>query len=167
MLDRHVGNGQPPLDRERADCTAGVLNDIARAACRTQCAGDVQDHVLGGNPGAKRAFDPDFHRFGLGQQQRLRGQHMLNLAGADPEGECAQPAVASGVAVPADDGRAGQRKALFGADDVDDALFGVSITDQADAEFGRIAFQRGQLLRAFRIGDRNARAVRIAPRGRR
>ena len=32
---------------------------------------------------------------------------------------------------------------------MDDALFRIGIADIADAEFGRIAFQRGKLLRVF------------------
>jgi hypothetical protein len=87
---------------------------------------------------------------------------MLDLAGADAKGECAEAAMASGVAVPANDRRAGERKALLGTDDVDDALLGVGCSDQADAEFGRVAFERGELLGAFLIGDRDALTRRAA-----
>ena len=47
---------------------------------------------------------------------------MLDLGGADAVGQRAEGAVRRGVAVAADDGRARQREALLGADDVDDAL---------------------------------------------
>ena len=69
------------------------------------------------------------------------------------------------MAVAAHDRRTGQRKALFGADDMDNALFGVGVADIADAERGRVGLQRGQLLRAFMILDRDARTGGIAPRG--
>jgi hypothetical protein len=49
---------------------------------------------------------------------------MLDLAGADAEGERAERAVRRRVAVAADQGRAGQREALLRPDDVDDALLG-------------------------------------------
>src|SRR3546814_6948689 len=70
------------------------------------------------------ALDAHFHRLGGLEQQRLRREHMLDLARPDAEGERADSAMARGVAVAADDRRAGQRKALFGADDMDDALLG-------------------------------------------
>jgi hypothetical protein len=49
---------------------------------------------------------------------------------------------------------------------VDNALRRVGIADIADAEFGRIALQRGKLLRAVGIGNGNAVALRVAARGR-
>jgi hypothetical protein len=49
---------------------------------------------------------------------------------------------------------------------MDDALLGISVADVADAEFGGIAFERGQLLRALGVKDGNAMACRIATRGR-
>ena len=64
-----------------------------------------------------------------------------------------------GVAVAAHQGAAGQGEPLFGADDMDDALFGGDRIDIADAEAGRVRLERGQLLRALAIGDRQAPAV--------
>jgi hypothetical protein len=68
------------------------------------------------------AVHGDLHVLGLLLDQRLRGEHMLDLAGADAMGERTKGAMGGGVAVAADDGRARQREALLGADDVDDAL---------------------------------------------
>ena len=68
-----------------------------------------------------------------------------------------------GMAVAADDGGAGQRKALFRADDMDDALFRVGIANIADAEGRGIGLQRFQLLRAFGVGNRDAVARPVAP----
>ena len=48
---------------------------------------------------------------------------------------------------------------------MDNALFGIGIADIADAERRRIAFERGQLLRAFAIGNGDALARGIASRG--
>ena len=56
--------------------------------------------------------------------QRLGGEDVLDLAGADAEGQRAEGAVGRGVAVAADDGHARLGEALLGADDVDDALAG-------------------------------------------
>jgi hypothetical protein len=104
---------------------------------------------LGVTP-AQRPFDPHFQRLRPLEQQRLRRQHMLDLGGADAEGQRADAAVAGGVAVAAHDGRAGQRKALFGADDMDDALFAVGRVDVADAEFGRVACAAPRVAARFR-----------------
>ena len=54
--------------------------------------------------------------------QRLGGQHVLDLARADAEGQRAEGAVGGGVGVAAHDGHARLGEALLGADDVDDAL---------------------------------------------
>ena len=78
---------------------------------------------------------------------------MLDLAGANAEGQRAQPAVAGGVAVSAHDSGAGQRKALLWPYHVDNALLGVGVANQADAEFGRVAGEGGELRRAFHIGN--------------
>ena len=61
---------------------------------------------------------------GLRLQQRLRGQHVLDFARADAEGQGAERAVRRRVAVAADDRHARLRVAQLGADDVDDALRG-------------------------------------------
>ncbi len=60
--------------------------------------------------------------------------------------------------------RARQGEALFRPHDMDDALFHIGVADQADTEFGGIAFQRGELLRTFRVGDRDAIAIGVATR---
>jgi hypothetical protein len=65
---------------------------------------------------------PHQHVLGLLLDQRLGGEHMLDLRRADAVRQRAEGAVRRGVAVAADDGHAGQREALLGADDVDDAL---------------------------------------------
>jgi hypothetical protein len=59
-----------------------------------------------------------------------------------------------GVAVTADDGGAGQRKALLGADDMDDALTLVELVVIFDAEFPGVVGQCLDLLDAFRVGVR-------------
>jgi hypothetical protein len=66
--------------------------------------------------------------------EALRGQDVLDLAGADAEGEGAKGAMGRRVAVAADDGCAGEGEALLGADDVDDALALVTQAKVCDAE---------------------------------
>jgi hypothetical protein len=125
----------------------------------------MQHHVLGGHARAEVALHAHFHRLRLLEQQRLRGQHMLHLGCADAEGQRAQPAVAGRVQIAANNRGARQRKALFRPHHMHNALLAIRIADQADAEFGRVAFQRGKLLRAFRVLDGDAMPRAIAPRG--
>ena len=72
-------------------------------------------------------------------RQRLRGQHVLDLARADAEGERAEGAVRRGVRVAADDRHAGLRDAELGPDHVDDALTAVPEAVVRDAELLDVA----------------------------
>ena len=77
---------------------------------------------------------------------------MHQLGRADAEGQRAHAAVRGGVAVAADQGRAGQGQALLGTDDVDDALAVLAEVEQLDAVgAGRLAHRQDQRL-AGRIG---------------
>ena len=138
---------------------------MAGAARRADSADDRQDDVLGRYAEAEATAHADLHRLRLAEQQRLRRQHMLDLAGADAERQRAQRAVRRRVAVPADQRRARQREAQFGADDMDDALLGRGRIDIIDAEFGGVALKRGELRRTFGIGDRDPFSRRIDARG--
>ena len=77
-------------------------------------------------PGGSVAVDRDAHPLRPGLRQRLRGEHVLDLARADAERQRAERAVGRGVAVAAHDGHARQRAALLGPDHVDDALVRVA-----------------------------------------
>ena len=109
---------------------------------------------FGVTPAGSVAVDVDRHppRPRLGQ--RLRGQHVLDLARADAEREGAERAVGRRVAVAAHDRHARQRAALLGPDDVDDALAGVAHRVVGDAELGGVAAQRLDLLGRDLVGDR-------------
>ena len=78
---------------------------------------------------------------------------MLDLAGADAMGQRAESAVRGGVAVAADDGRAGQREALLRADDMHDALPVIELVEILDAEFRAILAQRAHLKCCLGIVD--------------
>ena len=138
---------------------------MPRAARRADHADNMQDQILGGDAGRKIAFHAHFHRLRALQQQRLRGEHVLHLAGADAKGQRAHATMRGGMRIAADDRGAGQREALFRPDDVHDALFARGRAEIANAEILNVLFQRGELLRALRILDRQALARRIQPRG--
>ena len=104
-------------------------------------------------PVGERAVDDDAHVLGLGLDQRLRRQHMLDFRRADAERERAERAMRRGVAVAADDRRAGQREALLRPDDVHDALAMVEFVGIFDAELARVLRERLHLQAALGIVD--------------
>ena len=104
------------------------------------------------------AFDAHQHVLRLACEQRLRGQHVLDLAGADAERQRAERAVRGGVRIAADDRHAGQRRALLRADHVHDALAQVVHPEIRDA----VAFRswRPAFRPAAARSDRRCRATR-------
>ena len=114
----------------------------------------AEDDVLGGHPGRQVAVDGDGHGARRALRQRLGGQDVLDLAGADAEGQRPESAVGGGVAVAADDGQAGLGEAELGADDVDDALAGVAHREEADAELVAVPGQGLHLPGRDRVGHR-------------
>ncbi len=121
-LDAHVADGHAAFHGECADGGAGVLDGVAGGSGGADLADDVEDDVLGGDAEGEFAIDGDAEGLGLGLRQRLRGHDVLDFAGADAEGECAEGSVGGGVRVAADDGHAGLGRAELGPDHVDDAL---------------------------------------------
>ena len=132
---------------------------MAGAAGGSDLADDREDHVLGGDPERQDARDVHPHVQRPLLQQRLGRQHVLDLGGADAERERAERAVGRGVAVAADDRHAGQREALLGADDVDDALADVVDVEQLDAEVAAVLLQRLDLDARLLLGDALERSV--------
>ena len=99
------------------------------------------------------AFDGDAEGFGLVLREGLGGHDVLDFAGADAEGQCAEGSVGGGVGVAADDGHAGLGEAEFGADDVDDALVGGLDVVEFDAEVGAVLAQGFDLARGDLVDD--------------
>ena len=158
-FNRHVADRHATFHRQSADGFAGIFHDVAGAACGADFADDGQNDIFRGHAGRQFAVDRDAHILGLGLDQRLGREHMLDFRGADTMRQCAERAMRRGVAVAADDGGAGQREALLGSDDVDDALALIELVEIFDAKFAGVFGQGCNLRRRFRI--RNAmRTVR-------
>ncbi len=105
-----------------------------------------QDQVLGGDAGGQPALELHPHGFGPALDQRLRRQHMGQLARTDAEGQRAEPAMRAGMAVAAHDHATGQAEAEFRPDDMDDALAGLVDIEHLDAAGGGFDPQRRQQL---------------------
>ena len=162
-LDRHVAHRHPRLHRERLDRRAAKLDHVALAACRADLGNDRKDDVLCCHALGQLAIDSDGESLKGLQGQRLCGQNMLDLAGADAEGECPEGAVGGRMAVAADDRHARLGQAKLGADDVHDALVDVAHREKLDAELGAVATEGLHLGLAHRVrdGTRSGRNVVI------
>ena len=130
---------------------------IALSAAGADLGDDGQHDVLGRHAVGQRAAHVDGQGAEGLERQRLRGEHVLDLGGADAEGERPEGAVRRGVAVAADDRHAGLGEAQLRADDVDDALVGVTHRIEADAELLAVAAQRLDLDLRHGVGDRARR----------
>ena len=156
-LDRHVAHRHPGFHRQGADGAAAELEDVALTTTGAD-PGDHREHdVLGGDAVAELAVDGDRHRPERLQRQGLGGEHVLDLGGADAEGQGAERPVRGGVAVAADDGHARLGEAQLRADHVHDALLGVAHRKDRDAELLAVAAQGLDLGAAHRVGDRAGR----------
>ena len=100
----------------------GVFVGVTEASIDPEFPDYVEDDVLGVDPGGEFAIDLDATDFRLLQRHGLRGEDVADLAGANAEGDGSEGAVRRGVRVAAGDGRARLGDALFGADNVHDAL---------------------------------------------
>ncbi len=121
-------------------------------------------------PARQLAVDGDRHRARTRLRQRLRGEHVLDLAGADAERQRAERAVRRRVAVAAHDGDARLREPELGPDHVHDALPGRAHRVEADAELGAVRRQHLHLLRARSDrppAGRCSRSARCGPSWRR
>ena len=153
-FDRHVADRHAAFHREAADRRAAVLDDRTDAAAGADQRDDREHDVLRGDARRELAVDGDRERAGASLRQRLRGEHVLDLAGADAEGERAERAVRGRVAVAAHDRHPREREPLLGTDHVDDAGAGVPHRVEADAELLAVGGEHLDLLLRDRVGDR-------------
>ena len=152
-FNRHIADCHTAFHAQRFDGAASKFDGVARAACGADLADDGQHHIFGCHACAQLPIHADQHIFGLFRQQGLRRQHMFHLAGAYAVRQCAKSAVGAGVAVAADHGHARQSCAVFGADDMHDALVvrHKGVVSRC-AKFFDVFIQRQNLLFADGVG---------------
>ena len=85
--------------------------------------------------------------------ESLGRQHVLDLAGADAEGECAEGPMGAGVAVAADDGRSRERQAQLRTDHVNDALAAALDVVKRDSELTAVGSQGLDLAAGEGVAD--------------
>ena len=129
---------------------------------------ELGDHrerqVLGEDAGREAAVDPHAHRLGLALQQRLGGQHMPDLGGADAERQRPEGPVGGGVAVAADHGHARAGEALLRPGDMHHTPGLAAPVSQFDAVGGGVDPQRVDLGLGL-IGDIGAFPVSARRQG--
>src|SRR6266404_327006 len=152
-FDGHVANCHAAVHGEAADGFAAIFGDVSGAAADADFADDGEDDVLGGDAGGALAIHDDVQRFGTRLREALRGEHVLDFAGADAEGERAKRAMRGSVAVAANDGLPGLRDAQLRADDVHDALLLAVQVKEAHAGFAAIFLERLELQARVGIDD--------------
>ena len=135
------------------DRLARVLDHAAGAALGADLADQRQREVFGSDERRRDAVETHPHGLGLAGAQRLGGQHMLHLRGADAVGEGAERAVGAGVGVSADDGHPRLGAPLFRPDHVDDAVARIGHGEELDPRVGDVAAERLELKAGLRIGD--------------
>ena len=121
-LDRHVAERHAPFHGQGADSAPGKFDGMARTARRTDASDNRQRDVLGTDALAQTPFDADQHGFRFLLQQALRRHDVFDFGRADTQRHAAESAVRTGMRIAANDGHAGQGRAVFRADDMDDAL---------------------------------------------
>ena len=136
-LDRQIADREPSLDRQAFNRRAGIFDRVARAGRRADIADQVQDHVLGRHTLLDPALEMHAEALGLALHHGLGGERMHQLRGADAKSERTHAAMGAGVAVAADQRRAGQGERQLRADDVHDAVAILAEVEQADAVLGR------------------------------
>ena len=153
-LDRHVADRHAPLHGQGGDGRAPVLDHVADPPAGADAPDHGQDDVLGRHPGRGRALDLDGHRGGAALGEGLGGEDVLDLGGADAEGQGAEGAVGGGVAVAADDRHARQGEAELGADDMDDALVAMAHREAGDPELRAVGGEHLELAGRDGVGHR-------------
>ena len=152
-LDRHIAQRHAALHGEPLDSFAAVLQHVALSATRADARDHREDEVLGRDAVRQRAVDGDRHGLEGLERQRLRGEHVLDLARANSEGERTEGAVGRGVRVAADHGHAGLGETELRAHHVDDALVLAAQGEERHAELRAVRAQGLDLSARDRIGD--------------
>ena len=135
QLGPHVGDRGPLGHRETSQALASVFEDVAHVALRREDLQELEDDVLGRDPGGEfsRQVDPDHLR--AGEEERLAGHGERHVEAARADGKHPQRAAGGGVAVGAQKRLCGLPEALQ-VDLVADAVSGPRKPDAVAARHG-------------------------------
>src|SRR2546430_13038336 len=97
-FDRHVANSKSLLHGHALDHRTRIFIGVSDTAFNAQLVDDRENHVFRVYAVGERALHPHPSQLGLGHGEALRGEHVTDLSGADPEGDGAAGAVDRRVA---------------------------------------------------------------------
>jgi len=84
-LDAHIADRHPTFHGEVTYRLTPILDDVARAAAGAEGPDDGERDVLGRDARTHVALECDGHGLSFLLGECLRGEHVLDLAGADAE----------------------------------------------------------------------------------
>ena len=137
-LDGHVAHGHALFHCHAVDNLAAEFVRKAHTAIHAEAVDVSERDVLRVNAGLELTGEINAAHLELGHRERLRGQHIGHLAGADAKGERAKGAVRGGVRIAAGNGHARLREPALGADDVHHALLAFFRREKIDAMIGGV-----------------------------
>ena len=152
-LDRHIADGHAALHGERANGRSAVFEHVTLAAVGADLGDHGKDEVFGAHARAQCSLNVDGHSFERLERQGLRGEHVLNLAGADADGHGAKSAVRGGVRVATHHGDARHGEAQLRTHHVHDALLDITQRVQANAKLLGVGAQGLDLNAARVVGN--------------
>ena len=153
-FDRHVADRHPLVHRHPVDGVAGIFVGVADPTVHAEAADDLEDDVLGVDPGRQPARHADAADLQRIHRQALRREHVADLRGPDPEGDRAERAVSGGVAVAARDGHPGLGEAELRPDHVHDALRAAAQVEQRNPRFPGVPLERREHVLRHPIAER-------------
>ena len=112
-----------------------------------------QNDVLGRDARAKFALDRDRHGLKGRQGQRLRGQDVLDFAGADTKRHCTKSTMGRRVGVSTHDSDSRHRQSKLWPYHVHNALFDIAQRMQTNTKFFRVGPQSFNLYPTSRLSD--------------
>src|SRR3984957_633616 len=152
-LDRHVADGETPLHRQTGDRRARIFDHMPCRASRADPADNGENDIFGAHASAEPPIDGDAHRLWHALPKRLGRQDVVGFGHSKAKGEGADRAMRRSMAVCADDDHSGLADALFGTNDVYDAVPLVLQAEHLDAKVGGVLRERLHHVPPFGVGD--------------
>src|SRR5260370_22947751 len=137
-LNAHVADGHAPVHRKRTNSFAAIFRHVAVSAADADLPDNGENQVLRGDAFGTLAVDKNVQRLRTRLHQTLRGEDVLDFAGADAERQRTDRSVRRRVAVAANDGLSRLCDAELGTDDVHDALMLAVHVEEAYAGFAAV-----------------------------
>ena len=153
-FNRHVADRHAAFHRQLADCLASIFQNVALTTAGADLCDDSEDDIFRSRPCRQGTVDGDCHGLERSQWQGLGCQNVFDLAGTDTECECAECTVRRGMRVTADNRHTWLSDTQLRADNMNDALVGITQRVQTNTELFSVRTQSVNLGTAGLVSDR-------------